>query len=121
MKLNSQTGVVCKKEKNESSEEVCRLGIDEIVMVEQIDGLHCKISEPHTGWLPIHTQYGQDSLERMYQNEKIAVYIGWVDWNTNNLWLRPCMFYVDICYIFHIITYQTKTSETIRVWSNQRI
>ena len=74
-----------------------KLPVDTIVVVEEIDGRRCRISQPCNGWLSMQTQNGSVVLERYNTNPFIGKYMYQVNYWINDWWLKPCMSFYDIC------------------------
>merc|ERR1719228_240338 len=57
-------GALCKETKELSSKEVCKLPIDTVVTVVEIDGRRARVTSPSRGWLSLHASDGRIILQR---------------------------------------------------------
>ena len=55
----------CRKQKNHSSKFICAFIPGTIVTVEEIDGAHCRISDPCNGWIPFYAISGRCKLKKL--------------------------------------------------------
>ena len=73
-----------------SNDMKCSLPLDTIVMVEEIDGTHCRISAPNKGWIFLKNVDIYQTIQESRVKISPKQYFDQVSYNFNQQWLKPC-------------------------------